>query len=344
MKLLILTQKVDINDPILGFFHRWIEEFAKHFENITVICLSKGDYDLPENVKVLSLGKELRFSRINYLFNFYKYLWQERANYDTVFVHMNQEYILLGGLFWRFLGKKVTMWRNHHSGNWLTKLAVLLCNKVFCTSKFSYTAKFKKTILMPVGIDTEIFKPNSEIICQPRSILFLARISPVKKPDILIKALGLLAQKGVEFRADFYGDALPADQNFLQKIKAQVIGMGLGQKILFYPGVPNYQAPEIYNQHYIFVNLSSSGMYDKTIFEAMACGLVSLSCNRNLKDLVPLELLFDEDNVNQLVDRLTFWLNNQDAGKKVGPELRSLVLANHSLKLLAEKLISILNK
>jgi hypothetical protein len=58
MKLLIITQKVDINDPILGFFHRWIEEFAKHCEKITVICLYKGTYNLPNNVKVLSLGKE----------------------------------------------------------------------------------------------------------------------------------------------------------------------------------------------------------------------------------------------------------------------------------------------
>lgn len=29
VKLLIITQKIDINDPILGFFHKWIEEFAK---------------------------------------------------------------------------------------------------------------------------------------------------------------------------------------------------------------------------------------------------------------------------------------------------------------------------
>lgn len=55
---MIVTQKVDVNDPILGFFHRWVEEFAKHFERITVICLQKGEYNLPANVKVFSLGKE----------------------------------------------------------------------------------------------------------------------------------------------------------------------------------------------------------------------------------------------------------------------------------------------
>ena len=58
MKILICTQKVDLNDDILGFFHSWIAEFAKQCEKVTVICLYKGEYDLPGNVKVLSLGKE----------------------------------------------------------------------------------------------------------------------------------------------------------------------------------------------------------------------------------------------------------------------------------------------
>ena len=55
MKLLILTQVVDKEDHFLGFFHKWIEEFSKNYENITVICLKKGKYDLPNNIKVLSL-------------------------------------------------------------------------------------------------------------------------------------------------------------------------------------------------------------------------------------------------------------------------------------------------
>ena len=89
MKLLIITQKVDINDDVLGFFHRWLEEFAKHCEKITVICLEMGEYKLPENVKVLSLGKEDRVSKLKYIWRFYKYIWQEQKNYDKVFVHMN---------------------------------------------------------------------------------------------------------------------------------------------------------------------------------------------------------------------------------------------------------------
>ncbi|MCH8889170.1 hypothetical protein IID26_01965, partial [Patescibacteria group bacterium] len=78
MKLLLVTQKVDIDDPILGFFHRWIEEFAKQCEKVTVITLFEGKHNLPENVKVLSLGKESGAPRLKYVSRFFTYTWRER--------------------------------------------------------------------------------------------------------------------------------------------------------------------------------------------------------------------------------------------------------------------------
>src|SRR3990167_7472201 len=98
MKLLILTQKMNRNDPILGFFHDWVKRLSERVESLTVVCLEKGEFDLPMDVKVLSLGKESSQSRLKYLWRFYKYIWRERKNYDAVFVHMNPEYAILGGL------------------------------------------------------------------------------------------------------------------------------------------------------------------------------------------------------------------------------------------------------
>jgi hypothetical protein len=58
MKLLIVTQRVDRRDPILGFFHRWIMEFAGQCEQVIAIGQAKGSFDLPGNVIVVCLGKE----------------------------------------------------------------------------------------------------------------------------------------------------------------------------------------------------------------------------------------------------------------------------------------------
>jgi hypothetical protein len=47
MRLLIVTQAIDAEDPVLGFFVRWVEELAKKAEMVEVICLKEGNALLP---------------------------------------------------------------------------------------------------------------------------------------------------------------------------------------------------------------------------------------------------------------------------------------------------------
>jgi len=345
VKLLILTQKVDIDDPVLGFFVRWVREFAKHCEKITVICLQKGEYDLPGHVRVLSLGKEEGVSRLRYIIRFYRYLWNERKNYDTVFVHMNQEYVLLGGLIWKCLGKKIALWRNHYAGGLFTRIAMMLSDHVFCTSKYSFTARSKKTTLMPVGIDTVTFTSTGEErhayrqVGAKNSILFLSRIAPSKNVHMFIEALGLLKKQGVLFSANIYGNALPKDTQYLERLKARTKELGLEHVVHMQSGVPNQKTPEIYNTHEIFVNTSPSGMYDKTIFEAMACEGLVLTSNINLKGSIDNMFLFRENDGEDLARQLVKLLAlSPEEKKKLRERLRAFVLSHHSLSLLGDKL------
>ena len=134
MKLLVVTQVIDINHPILGFFHGWVEELASHCEQVHVICLQAGKYSLPANVTVHSLGKEEGKGRSTYLYRFFKLIWQLRKHYDGVFVHMNQIYVLLGAPLWRLLNKKVGLWYAHGTVTLSLRLATIFTNKIF-TSK-----------------------------------------------------------------------------------------------------------------------------------------------------------------------------------------------------------------
>ena len=119
MKLFVVTQAVDSEDPVLGFFVRWVAELAKHFERIEVVCLKEGEHDLPKNVRVHSLGKPSSAKategtgaqlvlRFRYAVRFKLLAWRLRREYDAVFVHMNQEYVLLAGWLWKLLGKLLT--------------------------------------------------------------------------------------------------------------------------------------------------------------------------------------------------------------------------------------------
>ena len=340
MKLLIITQKIDKEDPILGFFHNWVLALAKKFEKVSVICLEKGSFDLPSNVRVYSLGKEAGRSKIKYVKNFINLILGLHKEYDSVLVHMNQEYILLGGFIWKILRKKVYFWRNHEQGNLLTTIAVALSNKVFCTSKFSYTAKYKKTILMPVGIDTDKFSiSNFQFSNKKNKILFLSRMSPIKKPDLLIDALDLLNKKNIDFSCDFYGDALPKDENYYNALKNKVKEFGLESKVNFCKSVPNYQSPKIYNEHNIFINLTPSGSFDKTILEAIACGCLLVIANQSLIGEIDSRMIVENANLNDIAEKIIFGLNMNNEERAIASEkLQKYVLENHSLNALIDKL------
>ncbi|MEK7147960.1 MAG: glycosyltransferase [Patescibacteria group bacterium] len=278
MRLLIVTQKVDLNDPILGFFHRWLEEFAKNFEKITVIALEVGEYDFSPSVKVLSLGKERGASKLKYLWRFYKYILQERNNYDAVFVHMNQEYIILAGDLWRLMGKKVYLWRNHAKGNLITRLAAFLSKKVFYTSPSSYTARFRKAVQMPVGIDTDFFKPDPMVEKISNSILFLGRISPVKKVLEFVEWFDTLPPN---FIATVAGEALSKDKSYEKLVKEKA-----SERIKFIGAVTQEGARELYQTHEIYVNKTPAGSFDKTIFEARASGMKLMVDNPDTQNFV----------------------------------------------------------
>jgi glycosyltransferase involved in cell wall biosynthesis len=294
MKLLFVTQVLDMNDSVLGAYHAWVAKLAGKMEAITVICLYEGEHDLPANVEVYSLGKEKgRHSSLVYAVRFKILAWQLRDEYDAVFVHMNQEYLLIAGPLWKLLGKRMYMYRNHYAGSILTDIAAVFCTKVFCTSKSSYTAKYKKTVLMPVGVDTERFHSDTGLVRKPRSVLFLARIAPSKRPDVFIEALGLLIARGVSFVGSVYGSPLPEDVRYYESLKARAEELGLHGRVEFHAAIPNNTVVRVYQEHEIFVNCSPTGMFDKTLFEAAASGCFVIAVSEDFARLTGEESRFD---------------------------------------------------
>lgn len=342
MKLLILTQKIDQNDDVLGFFHAWVGKLALFYENITVIALGVGDYNLPPNVKVLSLGKESRPSRLNYVMNFYKYIWRQRENYDKVFVHMNQEYVILGGIFWRIFRKRISLWRNHEKGGLLIRLAVWLAHQIFCTSPFAFVARYKKTKIMPVGVDADFFR-NENKERTKNSLLSLGRIAPVKNIHVLIEAAKELDRKEIDFSVDIIGDAIWRDGEYLSEMRQAAAFLEKKGRIRFLGRTAYISTPAAYNNHEIFLNLTNSGSMDKTIFEAMACECLILVSNKSFYKILPSEfsdvLIFGDADSRNLASKAIILMNmGSDKKREIGKRLREIVLAEHSLDVLVKKL------
>ena len=153
MKLLICTQKVSLTDSNLGSFHRWISEFAKHCEQVSVICLEEGRHELPANVHVYSLGKERgTVSRVQYAFRFWRQMWRLRGQYDAVFVHMNPEYLIMGGGWWRITHKRVVLWYTHKSVNLRLRIGAFFASVICTASKESFRLSSNKVQVVGHGI------------------------------------------------------------------------------------------------------------------------------------------------------------------------------------------------
>ncbi len=340
MKLLLLTQKIDRDDPVLGFFHRWVEALSSRVDSVSVVALGVGSYDLPTNVHIHSLGKEKGANRFQVLREFYRSIRAFREDYDVVLVHMNEEYVLLGGLLWRLWGKKVFLWRNHYKGSFRTTVAAMFCNKVFSTSKFSYTAQYRNSVLMPVGIDTEFFKPNPSAVRKKNAVLFLGRMAPSKRPEVFLQALSILGERRIPFSASLYGDPSPIDFPYYESLKEKARSATLLSSVSFYAATPNHSTPAIYNAHELFVNCSPSGMLDKTIFEAAACGSIPLVSSKDIALSLGKEFFFPEGKKEVLADKLQELLALPEEGKgKLREKLRAFVVTRHSLDALIRKLV-----
>jgi len=290
MKLLIITQKVNQDDPILGFFHRWLVEFSKNSEKVTVICLEKGGYSLPYNVKVLSLGKENGANKMKYIFNFYKYIWQERKEYDRVFVHMNPIYVIVGGCFFEFFNKKTYLWYTHKTVDWKLKLAEKLVVKIFTASPESLRLETHKKVVTGHGIDIELFRPNLAI--EKKNIfLTVGRISKTKNN---IKMLSLLKQKPI-FNLKIVG--LPVtekDKDYFKELKQVIVREDLEDRVEFVGGCSQEKLPLFYQESKVFLNFSETGSVDKAVLEALAVNIPTLTTNEAFAKDYPVYKNLDE--------------------------------------------------
>jgi glycosyltransferase involved in cell wall biosynthesis len=312
MKLLITTQKLDKNDPILGFFHNWVLEFAKHFEAVTVICLFKGHYELPKNVTVFSLGKEERQSRLQYLIHFFWFILHERKKYDKVFVHMNQIYVVLGGLIWKLSGKKIGFWYTHRAVDTNLRIATFFADVIFTASKEGFGIASPKVRSVGHGIPVEAFvnkEDRREIGPGTRlEILSVGRITRIKNLETLIEAAALLRDAKIDFMCTIVGPRVtPQDEEYYSILLEMVREKHLEKMVQITNGVSNEEIKKFYWKSDINVNLAPTGGVDKVILEGIAAGVLPLATNKAFEPVFGAyapELIFELRNPKDLAEKI----------------------------------------
>lgn len=251
VNLLIVTQKVNRNDPVLGFFHRWLEEFARHFSQVVVIAAAVGEYDLPAHVAVHSLGKEQGASKWKRILKFEELFSFHYARADAVFFHMSPEFVLASSPFLLSLPKISSLWYIHRQGGWRLKLAERMVDYLFTAAEETFPLPSKKVIYTGHAIDTDFFQPRpggNRKIGNVVKLLSVGRISPVKGYETIISACALFKEvAGHPWTLSIVGAPVTArDHAYFASLKNMIAEKGLGAEIIFEGGHPYQEMPLIY--------------------------------------------------------------------------------------------------
>lgn len=240
MKLAVVTQAVDLDDPVLGATVPKLRALAERVDELVVLTLREGEHALPGNVRVKSIAaatQALRGAR------FAAALAPERP--DAVLAHMAPIYALLAAP----LARPVLLWFTHPQDSKLLRAATRVSKAVLTVDERSFPFASQKVRAIGHGIDVARFACREAVDREPLRALALGRFSQVKNYDLIQRAVDRVDGVEVDFVGP--GNALPA--------------------------VPWTQVPELFGGYDLFVSATKAGSADKVVFEAAASCLPVLA-------------------------------------------------------------------
>ncbi len=345
MKLLILTQKVDKNDSYFAFFHDWLIRFSRECEQVIVISLEVGAYDLPHNVKVVSLGKEKGKSRFKYMARLVYFLSKYRTEYDAIFAHMSPWYAVFSFPWAKIFNKKLALWYVHRSVDFKLRLAHMLVDKVFTATPESFNLPSHKVNYMGQSVPLDKFsRPQLKVVSQPQlfKIITVGRITPIKNIDILIEAASLLPAQ-INYELHIVGaPVLESDFEYLNKLKELILAKGIQDRVKWRGAIKNSElTSELYQSH-VSVNLCPPGGLDKAVLESMAARVPVVVANTAFKEYFSghTEHIVSLSDIQKIAQELVWVWNGGEPVEKYTDSLYNSVSKLSNLDHMIHKIIA----
>ena len=168
-------------------------------------------------------------------------------------------------------------------GKLMTKINLWLLKSASIISVMGKTTKeylIKKGInkgkiaVIPNAIDSNIFKPSSQINKAKYDILYASRIDENKNFPLLIRAIEKVIKVFPNIKICVAGDG-----ERLEEAKKECMEKGLFSNFLFLGHVSHNHIKDLYYQSKIFVLTSRGEGLPMALLEAMFCGLTCISTN-----------------------------------------------------------------
>lgn len=181
----------------------------------------------------------------------------------------------------------------------------------------------KHVSIVPNGIDLGAFRPGvaTERFELP-TLLYVGRVKRYKRVDLVLRAVDVLARRGIEarFLVAGKGDHLPA----LRRLATQ---LGVEKRVEFLGFVPETEKADLLRRSWVHVLTSPKEGWGIANVEAAACGTPTVASDApGLRDSVVHDLtglLVPHANVEALADALERVLRDPILREKLGAGARS---------------------
>jgi glycosyltransferase involved in cell wall biosynthesis len=344
--LLLFNLATDVDDPILGFTTDWIREFALHAARIDVVTMRRGRLAVPANVRVYSLGKERGYSEARRGLRFYRILGRllMSTRYDGAFAHMATVFAVMAAPLLRSRRIPLTLWYAHTATPWTLRLAERAADRIVTASVGSFPIPSRKLIVTGHGVNTARFEPGRVSREELVTLAIVGRIHPDKGLEVLFEAVqALVEQYGMhDLNVRVIGPVYEqGDSSYQSTLCEQARRLGIEHRIVW-AGVihPTRMAAE-YHRVDLVINVSL-GALDKSVLEAMSCGVPVITSNAATLDLVRSvdEQLVVPQRDPQALAAACHYVRRlrREERESLGRRLRAAVVEQHSLERLAAQL------
>jgi glycosyltransferase involved in cell wall biosynthesis len=349
MRLVFVTQKVDVDDPILGATVAKLRALAARCEQVHVLALAVGRHDLPPNVTFATFGaptrlrRGLRYARV--------VLPALRRRPDALIAHMCPIYLVLAAPFAKPLRVPLLIWYTHWTIDRTLRAATWLCDAALSVDRRSYPLDSPKVIALGHGIDLAEFSARDGAPDGRRlSLLALGRTSPSKGFRTLLDALERAEAAGLDFELELRGPSTTEEERrHRQELRERILAGPLRERVRLEPPVARPEVPALLRRFDAVVNptrgQTHGGALDKVVFEAAATGVPVLACNPHFETFLgglPVQLHFGSGDPEDLAAKLIrFAASPPDARREAGQELRRRVEQGHSAETWADGVVRV---
>lgn len=158
------------------------------------------------------------------------------------------------------------------------KLNLQRCNLIVCDCQYikdkiinEHSFNPKKIRVIPFGCDLDIFKPELQKNYTEPKILVTRNWFPTHSNKIVIEALELLHEQGVDFNCTFVGNG-PELKETVEKVSS----LPMKSKINFLGSKSPKDIQKLMNESTLYVSASKSDGSSVSLMEALASGLICI--------------------------------------------------------------------